>query len=165
MTTSDPTSSPHPLDPLRVSEVRAASQALAKSLGVVADQIRFKVIDLMEPPKNLVLQFLSGKGPAPDRKARVYFHRRGDHVLSIAVVNISESSVEKVYDAPGSQGPVDWVEFDLVHNACLQHPDVQAEVAKLKLPARYASMHSSFFLRTSIYDCMLTPDFLLVPGF
>ena len=127
---------PHPLDPLRVEEVRKASQTLLKHLRVANNEVRFKVVDLLEPPKDLTINHLSHNGPAPDRKARVYYHRNKVHALYIAFVNITQGTVEKVYDEPESQGPVDWIEFELVHNACLEHPDVKAEVAKLKLPAQ-----------------------------
>lgn len=129
-------SPPHPLDPLRSEEVRTASQTLLRHLGVEASQLRFKVVDLAEPPKQLTLKHLYHNGPIPDRKARVYYHRKKTQVLSIAIVNISRQRVERTYDAPGSQGPVDWVEFELVHKTCLSHPDVLAEVKKLKLPAQ-----------------------------
>lgn len=127
---------PHPLDPIRVDEVREASQTLLKHLGRTTNEIRFKVVDLAEPSKALTLEHLYNNGSAPDRRGRIYFHRKDSQVLSIAIVNISKSRVENVYDAPDSQGPVDWIEFELVHKACLEHPDVLAEVNNLKLPKK-----------------------------
>lgn len=126
----------HPLDTLNVEEVKAASQLLLHHLGCSPDQVRFKVVDLAEPPKDLTFPFLHQGGPAPDRKCRVYYHHSKSPVLSIAIVNLTKRVVERSYDAPDSQGPVDWVEYDLVHKACLSHPKVLAEIAKLKLPAK-----------------------------
>lgn len=126
----------HPLDPLTVEEVQTAAQTLLEDIKCTATDIRFKVIDLAEPPKAVTLLHLHHKGPAPDRKARVYYHRRRSPALLIAIVNIAKRQVEKKYDAPESQGPVDWEEFELVNNACNNHPEVKAEIAKLKLPPK-----------------------------
>ncbi|KPM37240.1 Copper amine oxidase 1 [Neonectria ditissima] len=124
----------HPLDPLTVEEVRVASQTLVKQVGCGTNEIRFKVVDLAEPPKDLTLRHLHHHGPAPDRKARVYYHLKTGQSLLIAIVNVTNPQVEKTYHVPDSQGPVDWIEFELVNRACLAHPEVKAEVAKLKLP-------------------------------
>lgn len=129
-------SGPHPLDPLTVDEVRTVAQTLQKDIGCATHEIRFKVIDLAEPPKALTLQYLRHNGPAPDRKARVYYHLEKSQSLRIAIVNIVKRRVEKKYSAPDSQGPVDWHEFELVNKACNNHPEVKAEIAKLKLPPR-----------------------------
>lgn len=129
-------SAAHPLNPLTVEEVRTAAQTLLEDINCPATDVRFKVIDLAEPPKAVTLQHLHHKGPAPDRKARVYYHRRRSPSLLIAIVNITTRRVEKKYAAPDSQGPVDWEEFELVNEACNNHPEVNAEIAKLKLPPK-----------------------------
>ncbi|KAH8157247.1 hypothetical protein CIB48_g11006 [Xylaria polymorpha] len=126
--------SPHPLDPLTVGEVQTVSSILQKHLGCATSEIKFKVIDLAEPPKAITLQHLYHNGSAPDRKARVYYHLNKTQDLLIAIINVTTNRVEKQYAAPDSQGPVDWDEFELVNKACNDHPAVQAEIAKLKLP-------------------------------
>ncbi|KAG5660901.1 hypothetical protein KAF25_002544 [Fusarium avenaceum] len=125
---------PHPLDPLRTEEVQAASQVLLKHAQCNTEELRFKLIDLAEPAKAETIPYLRHKGQAPDRKARVYYHLKQSHSLLIAIVNLTKKQVEKEVEAPESQGPVDWHEFELVNKACNSHPAVQAEVAKLKLP-------------------------------
>lgn len=125
---------PHPLDPLHVGEVKVASTAILQHLGVTTKDVRFKVIDLYEPSKDETLKYIHHGARPPDRRCRAYFHRLKSPVLTIAIVNITRGVVENSYDAPDSQGPVDWVEYDLVHKACLSHPKVLEEVAKLKLP-------------------------------
>ncbi|SPO06756.1 related to copper amine oxidase [Cephalotrichum gorgonifer] len=124
----------HPLDPLTVDEVRKASQDLTIHLNIDSTSIRFKVIDLFEPVKDQVLDFLQRDGPTPDRCARVYYQVRNSAVLSKAKVNITTGAVEHTVELPDSQGPVDWVEYELVNKTCSEHPVVLAEVAKLKLP-------------------------------
>lgn len=127
---------PHPLDPLRPEEVQNASQTLLKHVGCPAEEFRFKLIDLAEPAKAETLHHLRHEGPMPDRRARVYYHLRASQSLLIAIVNLTKKRVEKELEAPESQGPVDWHEFELVNKACNNHPAVQAEVAKLKLPPK-----------------------------
>jgi primary-amine oxidase len=125
----------HPLDPLTVAEVTIATQTVQKQVGYT-DKIRFKLVDLAEPLKDVTLQYLHHNGRAPQRKARVYYHTKTSNALLIAVVNLTEKRVDKLYDAPDSQGPVDWHEYELVTNACNNHPEVQAEIAKMKLPPK-----------------------------
>lgn len=127
---------PHPLDPLGLEEVRTASQTVFKHNGYYNDEIRFKLIDLAEPPKAETLQHLRHNGPTPDRKARVYYHEKKSQSLMTAIVNLTKKTVVSTAEAPQSQGPVDWYEYDLITKACNSHPLVQAEIAKLKLPPK-----------------------------
>ncbi|KAK1613491.1 copper amine oxidase [Colletotrichum phormii] len=124
----------HPLDPLSVNEVRQASRVLLKGLDLQRDKIRFKVIDLAEPSKDEALVHLLESGPVPDRRARIYYQQKQKYVMSRAIINITSGILEKTDDLPDAQGPVDWVEYDLVTTACNAHPGVLAEVAKLKVP-------------------------------
>ncbi|KAK4889427.1 cytochrome c oxidase subunit 1 [Elasticomyces elasticus] len=126
---------PHPLDPLTRDEVRTAANILRKQLE---GPIRFKLIDLCEPPKSLIRAYLRNgdiENVSPiDRRARVYYHARNSHSLGKALVNITVASVDEYAEHPDAQGPVDWVEFAQVHDACNSHPAVLAEIEKLKLP-------------------------------
>lgn len=127
----------HPLDPLSSTEVRRATHVLREHLSVSTEQIRFKIVDLVEPPKSEVLKYLDIKTPKAtpiDRKARIYYHARGSQLLGKALVNITTGIVEQNDELPDVQGPADWVEYALVHDACNSHPAVLAEVDKLKLP-------------------------------
>ncbi|KAL1603884.1 cytochrome c oxidase subunit 1 [Paraconiothyrium brasiliense] len=71
-----------------------------------------------------------------DRRARIYYHVVGSPHLWKAVVNITRRIVELQEVHPDAQGPVDYWEFERVQDACNSHPDVLAEIAKLKLPIR-----------------------------
>lgn len=128
------TSTPHPLDPLSSDEVRQAARALISHLKVTEADIRFKVVDLYEPAKREVLAYLHHGGQQPHRRARAYYQLRNTSTLVIAVINISSATVERTEDRPDSQGPVDWVEYDQITNRCNKHPEVLAEIEKLKLP-------------------------------
>lgn len=128
------TTASHPLDPLSSDEVRQAARALVSHLGVAKPDIRFKVIDLYEPAKDEVLAYLHHGRQRPDRRARVYYQLRNTTTLVSAVVNIDSATVERTEGRPDSQGPVDWVEYDQITNLCNEHPEVLAEIEKLKLP-------------------------------
>lgn len=124
----------HPLDPLSSDEVRQAARALVSHLGVAKPDIRFKVIDLYEPAKDEVLAYLHHGRQRPDRRARVYYQLRNTTTLVSAVVNIDSATVDRTEGRPDSQGPVDWVEYEQITNLCNEHPEVLAEIEKLKLP-------------------------------
>lgn len=98
--------------------------------------LRFKVIDLFEPPKAEVLDLLhnSASGGHVDRRARIYYHKKPSQLLRKAIVNVSSRQVESDQEIADVQGPVDWVEFAQVEEACNEHPLVKAEVEKLQLP-------------------------------
>ncbi|KAF5517897.1 Copper amine oxidase 1 [Colletotrichum aenigma] len=124
----------HPLDPLSVDEVRKASQLLLQELSLPPMCIRFKVVDLAEPSKDEVLAHLQRGNRVPDRKARIYYHQKNSKVLTKSILNVSSGILETTEELPDVQGPVDWVEYDLVTKACNKHPAVLAEIAKLKVP-------------------------------
>ncbi|KAK1847967.1 primary-amine oxidase [Colletotrichum chrysophilum] len=126
----------HPLDPLSVDEVRKASQLLLQELSLPPMCIRFKVVDLAEPSKDEVLAHLQRGNRVPDRKARIYYHQKNSKVLTKSILNVSSGILETTEELPDVQGPVDWVEYDLVTKACNKHPAVLAEIAKLKVPPR-----------------------------
>lgn len=77
-----------------------------------------------------------------DRKARIYYHKKSSQVLRKAIVNISSGKVEQDEKIPDVQGPVDWIEFAQVEEACNEHPLVKAEVEKLRLPPGYDHPHT-----------------------
>lgn len=128
------TAAPHPLDPLSSDEVRQAARALTSHLRVAEPDIRFKVIDLYEPAKEEVLAYLHRGRQRPHRRARVYYKLRNTTTLVSAVVNLNSATVEREESHPDSQGPVDWVEYEQITNLCNEHPEVLAEIEKLKLP-------------------------------
>lgn len=122
-----------PLDPITPQEINRASDVLRQHLRT--DVIRFKVIDLIEAPKQEVLAWIKGTGAVPTRRARIYYHADRSSILSKAWVNITKGIVENTEDYPDAQGPVDYTEFELVHDACNKHPKVLEEIAKLRLPS------------------------------
>lgn len=128
----------HPLDPLSPAELRKASQILRAYHHPTA--IRFKVIDLLETPKAELLHYLhdrSASVQAPSRKSYIYYHRKGNHTLRKAKVNITKGTVQEDHECPDVQGPADFDEISAIIKACEEHPAVQAEIEKLRLPQGY----------------------------
>jgi primary-amine oxidase len=123
----------HPLDPITPPEIERAVDILRHY--VKPTKIRFKVVDLLEAPKASVLAWASGTNNTFDRRARIYYHVVGSPNLWKAFVNITQKTVETRDELPNAQGPVDYWEWERVHDACNTHPKVLAEIEKLKLPA------------------------------
>ncbi|KAI1618033.1 copper amine oxidase [Exophiala viscosa] len=123
----------HPLDPITAAEITRAASILREH--VRGSKVHFKVVDLIEAPKALVLAWVDGRVKTVDRKARVYYHVEGSQHLGKAQVNITQGRVESAVLLPDAQGPVDYLEWEKVHEACNTHPMVLEEVSKLNLPA------------------------------
>lgn len=122
----------HPLDPITPAEITKAADILRRDFRT--QDVKFKIIDLLEAPKSSVLAWINGHVKSVDRRARIYYHLGRSPVLGKAHVNITKGEVEATQDLPDIQGPVDWDEWNKVHEACKVHPKVLEEVAKLKLP-------------------------------
>ncbi|KGO56660.1 Copper amine oxidase, N2-terminal [Penicillium expansum] len=125
----------HPLDPLSPTEHSKASQLLKDYH--VAVPIRFKVIDLLEAPKASLLAYLHDKTATvkpPSRKVYAYYVKTGNSTMRKAKIDITNGKVESDIECPEIQGPADIDEIDRVYRMCNEHPAVQAEIKKLKLP-------------------------------
>jgi primary-amine oxidase len=122
----------HPLDPITPPEIEKAVALLRHHL--IPTSIRFKVVDLWEAPKSSVLDWQNTKIRLPDRTARIYYHVIGLASLCRARVNLTQQAVELWEELPDAQGPVDYWEWERVHDACNSHPKVLEEIEKLKLP-------------------------------
>jgi primary-amine oxidase len=135
----------HPLDPITVTELSSAVRILRAHFN--GQRLRFKFIDLLECAKADVTPYLEAERlgqtlpPAPDRRAKVYFHRIRTEVFQKAIVNVTTGVVESLQELPDAQGPVDYDEFEQIEKICNSHPEVLKEVAKLKLPAGYVLPH------------------------
>lgn len=129
----------HPLDPITPGEIHSAALIIRNQYP--REQIRFKLIDIYDCPKEEVKKYLErqqlGQNPnqLPDRRARVYFHLKSDlYLLHKAVVNITARKVEKDDSLNDVQGSVDFEEWADVEEACNTHPKVLEQVKRLRLP-------------------------------
>ncbi|KAF9895358.1 hypothetical protein FE257_000262 [Aspergillus nanangensis] len=131
---------PHPFDPITPGEIQLATKILAAQFPNV--QLRYKKIDVQEPIKSEVVPFIEAERlgkPLPARPTRllqVLFHRMDSGAFHKALLNAGTRSVIYAKELPKHiQGPVDVDELGEIEELCLGHPAVQAEIAKLQLPA------------------------------
>ncbi|KAA8642015.1 uncharacterized protein ATNIH1004_010955 [Aspergillus tanneri] len=131
---------PHPFDPITPAEIQLATKILQAAFPRV--NLRYKKIDIQEPPKKDVVPFVEAERlgkPLPPRPARllqVMFHRLDTGAFYRALLNAGSRSVISAKELPKEiQGPVDIDEMGEIEQLCLNHPVVQEEVAKMQLPA------------------------------
>lgn len=120
-----------PINAQEVSETSSIVKNYFKNLNV-----RFKTIDFFEPPKSEVLEYFeSGKEESyPDRRTKVYLYT-SDGLKHKIIVNLTQKKVvsDELIDAALQFGAtVD--ETTKIEKLCNSHPDILAEIAKLKLP-------------------------------
>lgn len=146
----------HPLAPLTGSEIHNAS-SLIKAQWPSGTDLHFKAVTLQEPSKADTVPFLEAEFhgwdlPQIERKVFVnyylrstvrrphqYFLRpvltRKQNKFHEAVVNLSTQSVEyNVRLGKNEHAPIDGEEILRTERAVIEDEQVQAELAKLKLP-------------------------------
>ncbi|KAL1999642.1 hypothetical protein VTN02DRAFT_4221 [Thermoascus thermophilus] len=130
---------PHPFDPITAGEIRLAVKILEATFPGVP--LRYKRIDVQEPVKKDVVPYIEAERlgkPLPPKPARVLmalFHRLDSGTFYKALLNADTKSVIYARELPKDvQGPLDIDEMFDLEQLCLQHPAVQAEIEKMKLP-------------------------------
>lgn len=129
----------HPLGPVTAVEITKSGEILQASWPT-GTKLHYKAITLSEPPKSVLAPYLAaeraGEKPAPlDRKTLVIYYLKGTENLHEAVINLTKGSVESnVRVGPFLHPNADNEEIVAVEKAALEYPEVQAEIAKLKLP-------------------------------
>ncbi|KAE8384432.1 copper amine oxidase [Aspergillus alliaceus] len=133
-------STPHPFDPITPEEIQLATKILQAAFPGVS--LRYKKIDVQEPIKKEVVPFIEAERlgqPLPTRPTRllqVLFHRLDNGAFYKALLNAGTRSIISAKEMPKDiQASVDADEMIEIEQLCLNHPAVQAEVAKLQLPA------------------------------
>ncbi|KAK1753035.1 copper amine oxidase [Echria macrotheca] len=134
------TASPvHPLGPLTAEEIKQSS-SLVRALWPAEQALQFKVVTLEEPAKAELLPYLTAERagqpvPVLDRRVFVLYYFKATDNLHEAIVNLTKNTVEtNVKVGPFIHANADAEELFAIEAACLAHPEVQAELAKLKLP-------------------------------
>jgi primary-amine oxidase len=100
---------PHPLTPLSVPEIEAATAALRQSEGL-SESARFVYVTLYEPAKSDVIAYENG-GPRPGRMVKAVIRERAEHATYEAVVNVATKEVVDYRRVPGVQPSVMLEEF------------------------------------------------------
>lgn len=94
---------PHPLDPLTKDEI-AATTAVLKDAGKVADSTRFVLMYLREPPKEKVLAYRPEQ--TLPRQAFAVLYDWDSNTTSEAVVDLTEKKLVSWKNVPRRQPPV-----------------------------------------------------------
>ncbi|KAK3313252.1 copper amine oxidase [Apodospora peruviana] len=134
-----PATPSHPLGPITAAEITQSS-GLIKAFWPEGTDCHFKGITLLEPTKAELAPYLAaeraGQTPFPiDRRSFVIYYFRGTDNLHEAVINLTKNTVESnVKLGPFLHPNADGDEIIAVEKALLAHPEVQAEIVKLKLP-------------------------------
>ncbi|KKK16254.1 copper amine oxidase [Aspergillus ochraceoroseus] len=130
----------HPFDPITPGEITLATKILQAAFPGVT--LRYKKIDIQEPIKAEVVPYIDAERlgkPLPTKPSRllqVLFHRLDTGAFFKALLNAGARTVVYAKELPKHvQGPVDTDELIEIEKLCLEHPAVQAEIAKLQLPA------------------------------
>ncbi|CCX31810.1 Similar to Copper amine oxidase 1; acc. no. Q12556 [Pyronema omphalodes CBS 100304] len=128
----------HPLTPLLPAEIVLSHEILKSSFAFnrTAEQsFHFKCITLHEPPKADLLAWQTG-GPKPLRCAYAAYYIRNTPSFFESVIDLETSSLLSTIPIKAHfHGPADGPEILLVEKVALEDPKVQAELAKLELPA------------------------------
>ncbi|KAI1379742.1 putative copper amine oxidase [Hypoxylon crocopeplum] len=134
-----PVRSLHPLDPITPDEIRQTARLLKAHFP--EDSLHFKSIALIEPPKsNLRAYLVSERGgredlPQLDRCTEATFFLRGKEEFYFARLSLQQQTVTNIEPLPAGFFPNgDADEVRSMRETCLNHPAVQAELKKLKLP-------------------------------
>jgi primary-amine oxidase len=100
----------HPLDPLSADEIRTAVRVARTELGL-GDTIRFGVVALREPDKDVVLGHRPGDPVS--RTAELVMMDKATGAVSEAIVSLDDESLESSREVEGVQGnilPEEWEE-------------------------------------------------------
>lgn len=142
----------HPFDTVRDYEVRLASK-LVKDAYPASANVHFVQIDKVDPPKKSMIKYLEAeklglKVPEIPRVLYCYYYTNTLD-FNKALVNVTVGHIITKTQLPkGVVGPflpedmMDWEEH------CTNHPLVQAEIAKLKLPKGYTVRNDPWIYAT-----------------
>lgn len=121
----------HPLDPLTPTEIEKIRLLVQKSRVGALSNLTFHFVDIEEPKKNDVLQWLSlhKNGSFPHRRAKVVIrvkHNTHELVVDFATGLIVSSKVYKGHGYP----PFTFIEFFQASRLPEKHPEFQNSISK-----------------------------------
>lgn len=134
----------HPLDPCTADEISITSGLIKANFP--KETVFFRVVDLNEPPKTAVLEYLAAEKagtslPYIARITKTYYTFQGVNRLHKAYVDVSAKKFIKIDTLPeGVQGPVNPFHLAELEVMCLNHPEIVKEVEKLQLPKGYTAI-------------------------
>jgi len=117
----------HPLDPLSGEELVAAAAVVRAEFDFGPDLL-FETIELCEPAKNVVREFVPGM--PIERVARFNAYKRGATGVWRGKVSLSESKITKIDFLPDVRQMISPEEFFLIENAAKADPAFIAAIER-----------------------------------
>ncbi|KAF2275509.1 copper amine oxidase [Westerdykella ornata] len=123
---------PHPFDPLSPDEIAETANVVRNHNG--APNVLFRVITLLEPPKEEMIAYLSSPSPkaVPKRIAKVHIYI--EKVFHELHIDIPARTIVSDRLLHGRHSHIDSAYMKQVEEACLQDAQVQDEIKALNLP-------------------------------
>jgi primary-amine oxidase len=118
----------HPLDPLTADEIASASSLVRADMGDGEGELRFEIIELLEPAKDAVRAFKPGDPIS--RSARVHVYRTGKIGVWCYRVSLTDACVLEMNFMPTARPMIQAEEFMSIEDVVKAHPDFIAACAK-----------------------------------
>ena len=118
----------HPLEPLTPEEIKAAAALVRADMGEGEGQLRFEMIELLEPPKEQVRSFQAGT--PIHRAARVNVFRTGRVGVWCYKVSLNDDKILQKQELPTACPMIQLEEFLDIENAVKEHPDFIAAMER-----------------------------------
>jgi primary-amine oxidase len=117
----------HPLEPLSAEEIAAAVQ-IVRSECQPGPSARFVSVNLHEPPKDVVLNFIPGE--SFPRESHIVLLDKSTGATYEAIVSISEGRLKSWHPIPGVQPAIVFEEVVASEKILKAHPDFQAALRR-----------------------------------
>ncbi|ANB15316.1 copper-containing amine oxidase [Sugiyamaella lignohabitans] len=136
-----PSSVKTPFDPITAEEITVASSFLKKKLSPLV--VQFRVIDVDEPRKAQVIEYLEKKklnkdAPLPTRYVKLIYVKSDSPHLQKSIYNVDTGSIESTVEFPlGVKSSVDLDAMPVLEELCLTHPKTLEEIKLLQIPDGY----------------------------
>ncbi|TVY45086.1 Copper amine oxidase [Lachnellula subtilissima] len=129
----------HPLDPLSPSEISSVAEVLRATFP--ANQVIFRVITLAEPPKALLVPYLSAERanlprPVVPRKAFCQYYLDDRQQFRQLEIDLATKELSAREALPGKHSYTDAEEGVRAEAACLADLKVQDAIKQLDLPEK-----------------------------
>ena len=105
----------HPLDPLTPEEIRAAAAIARREMADLGTDLRFEIIELLEPPKAVVRRH--GAGAESIRAARVNVFAAGNIGVWRLKVSLTDDQLIDKQHVPHARPTVQLEEFQAIESA------------------------------------------------
>uniref|UniRef100_A0A7N2LWG6 Amine oxidase n=1 Tax=Quercus lobata TaxID=97700 RepID=A0A7N2LWG6_QUELO len=120
----------HPLDPLNTTEIDQIRNIIQKSHLASLPNLTYHFVDVEEPQKEDVLNWLSNKGIKPNRQAKVVVRARGETTYELIVdLTVGSITSNQVYNGSGYP-PLTFIELYRASKLPLTYPEFNNSIQR-----------------------------------